>query len=223
MDGAGEGTFSLSHQFFWDPSPIPSRTRFVFDPQIGDKKFMPRPPTPTPTYPQQPLHIPFYLFYVRLTSVLYETQGALLNDLWSVYFFCIFFYLIIAICKYVFECSVKLLILRGVWGRSPPERTTVLSWQGIWRSDTTNAGLNLLENKNHLLDIIFRPLYPVQGQWHPEGDQSKGAKAGYCNYPSNTLEQLFQIMAQKQKFSQGLNSTAALTKRKPIWRDRSIS
>ena len=57
-------------------------------------------------------------------------------------------------------------------------------------------------------------MYPVQRHWLPEGDQVKWQK---LELASDTLEQLFHIMTQNQKFSQGLaQATAALKKWKPI-------
>ena len=50
----------------------------------------------------------------------------------------------------------------------------------------------------------------------------KGQKLGTVT-TSNSSQQLFQMMAQNQRFSRTVQATAALTKLKPIWRENNIS
>ena len=67
--------------------------------------------------------------------------------------------------------------------------------------------LNSLENK--IINMIFRPLYPVSANSFQREIKVKGQR---LDQASNTLEQLFHIMAQNQKFSQGLNKPLLLLK-----------
>ena len=114
-----------------------------------------------------------------------------INDL--CYIFCTFF-LLFNLCP--ITKSLKLLISRGSWAHPQPgDRVPQIQ------------ALNLLENR--IINMSFRPLYPVQHQWLPEGDQIKGQK---LEQASNTLEQLLHIMAQNQKFSQGLHKPLQLLK-----------
>ena len=49
-----------------------------------------------------------------------------------------------------------------------------------------------------------------QRQWHPERDKGKRAEVRQCN-ELQALEQLFQMMAPNQRFSQGLHKPLQLS------------
>ena len=67
--------------------------------------------------------------------------------------------------------------------------------------------LNFLENK--IFNMFFRLFYPVQPNGFQREIEVKGKK---LEQASNTLRQLFHIMAQNHKFSQELQKPLQLLK-----------
>ena len=84
--------------------------------------------------------------------------------------------------------------------------------------------LNLLENKIIWSTWIYRPLYPVQRQWHPEGDQGIGKKLGtVTSFKYIYLGAVVSHNGSKPKIlTRTAQATTDLTKWMPIWRDSNI-
>ena len=167
--GVGEYIFSWVKNFFTTPTP---------DPDIP-----PPPPPPPQNNPNTHTNIPFpfYLFMSELLclSDLSPVTEAVLRHkehLFTFYRLIIHFRLMICIFPALnlnnaypeshVEHSIKLLILR----HRPQKPQQFSWWQGTLRSDTTNSGFNLLENKIICWIWFYRPLYPIQCHLHPQGD-----------------------------------------------------
>ena len=101
---------------------------------------------------------------------------------------------------------LKAVYIKGVWGAVPRSHSSCADDKAPGDLIPQMLALNLLENK--IINMIFRPLYPVSANGFQREIKVKGQR---LDQVSNTLEQLFH-MAQNQKFSQGLNKPLQLLK-----------
>ena len=105
----------------------------------------------------------------------------------------------------------------------------------LWFADDTDA----LAEEEQELEVLVKSLDKTctrckieisaektddkQHLWHPESDTGKRAEAGHCNKLQVPSTVVLYDGSKPKVLSRTVQATAALTKRKPIWRDNNIS